>query len=212
MGPEHQSTGEEFNHGPESTPRQAATVILIRGGAEGLEVLLVRRTPKARFMGGIWVFPGGALEPAEEGAPEAHRLAAIRELHEEAAVSLEDPDALVEFSRWITPSQIKIRFDTRFFLAPLPDGQEPAIDGEECVDLHWFTPAAALDAYSEGRVALVFPTIKTLEQLSRFQSPEELLKYASIQEIKPVQPRLVLEGETARIVLPDDANPQRANP
>ncbi len=204
MSPEQQSSGEEFNPGPESRPRQAATVILMRGGAEGLEVLLVRRTPKARFMGGVWVFPGGALEPAEEGMPDAHRLAAIRELQEEAAVKLQDLAALVEFSRWITPAEIKIRFDTRFFLAPLPDGQEPAIDGEECVDLNWFTPAAALGAHNEGKVALVFPTIKTLEQLSRFQSPEELLEYARVQEVKPVQPTLVLEGETARIVLPGD--------
>ena len=59
--------GEELNlTGEETVPRQAATVILLRGGADALEVLLVKRTPHARFMGGVWVFPGGAVD-AERG-------------------------------------------------------------------------------------------------------------------------------------------------
>ena len=52
----------------------------------------------------------------------------------------------MKFSRWITPVEVQIRFDTHFFLAPLPPGQDPKIDGEECVDLGWFTPAGALGA------------------------------------------------------------------
>ena len=56
--------GEELNPGRVTEPRQAATVILLRGGAERLEVLLVRRNPEARFMGGAWVFPGGAVDAA----------------------------------------------------------------------------------------------------------------------------------------------------
>ena len=71
---------------------------------------------------------------------------------------------------------MKIRFDTRFFLARLPAGQEPAVDGEECVDLGWFTPAAALAAYQRGEIGLVFPTIKQLEQLQLFASTGELLE------------------------------------
>src|SRR5580700_4851735 len=144
---ERPGPGEEYNPGPPTVPRQAATVILLRGGAEELEVLLVRRTEKARFMGGVWVFPGGAVDAGEGDGDEAHRAAAIRELHEEAAIELDDPSSLVKFSRWITPAAVQIRFDTHFFLAPLPPGQEPRIDGEECVDLGWFTPVAALDAY-----------------------------------------------------------------
>src|SRR2546425_6651082 len=122
--------GEQYNPGAPTTPRQAATVILLRGGADALEVLLVRRTPRARFMGGVWVFPGGAVDPGEDECD-----AAVRELLEEAAVSVEDPGRLVRFSRWITPAEVKIRFDTHFFLAPLPAGAQPAIDGEEIVDL-----------------------------------------------------------------------------
>src|SRR5437870_12110881 len=92
--------GEEYNPGAPTKPRQAATVILLRGGAQALEVLLVRRTPQARFMGGVWVFPGGAVDADEGDGDDAHRLAAIRELREEAAIALSDPAALVKFSRW----------------------------------------------------------------------------------------------------------------
>jgi 8-oxo-dGTP pyrophosphatase MutT (NUDIX family) len=196
--------GEVYNPGPPAVPRQAATVILLRGGEESLEVLLVQRTPEARFMGGVWVFPGGAVDAGEGAGDEAHRAAAIRELEEEAGISLADADALVKFSRWITPPQVQIRFDTHFFLAPLPPGQEPRIDGEECVDLGWFTPQAALEAHHGGEIPLVFPTIKHLEQLSEFASVEELLSHARGRTVEPVEPRVVLEGEVARILLPGD--------
>ncbi len=196
--------GEEYNPGPPAQPRQAATVILLRGGEQALEVLLVRRTPQARFMGGVWVFPGGAVDAQEGDGDGAHRAAALRELSEEAAITIGDPAELVKFSRWITPAEVKIRFDTHFFLAVLPDGQEPRIDGEECVDLGWFTPAAALAAHREGEIVLVFPTIKHLEQLGEFRSVSELLAHARGRTVLPVQPKVVLEGEVARILLPGE--------
>jgi 8-oxo-dGTP pyrophosphatase MutT (NUDIX family) len=197
--------GEELREdGGETIPRQAATVILLRGGADTLEVLLVQRTPKARFMGGVWVFPGGAVDTTEGDGDAAHRIAAIRELEEEAAIALDDPAALVKFSRWITPPEVKIRFDTHFFLAPAPAGQEPRIDGDECVDFGWFAPRDALDAAIRDEIALVFPTIKHLEQLAAFASADEVLAYARGRDVNPVVPRIVKQGEVARIVLPDD--------
>ncbi len=201
---ERPGPGETYNPGEPVTARQAASVILLRGGAEQLELLLVKRTPHARFMGGVWVFPGGAVDAHEGDGDGAHRAAALRELREEAGISLEDPDELIKFSRWITPAEVQIRFDTHFFLAALPAGQEPVIDGEECVDLGWFTPAGALDAYKDGEIALVFPTIKHLEQLRDFSSVDEVLGYARGREVKPIQPRVILEGEVARIVLPGE--------
>jgi len=201
---ERPGPGEELNSGPPARPRQAATVILLRGGGETLEVLLVRRTPKARFMGGVWVFPGGAVDAGEGDGDGAHRAAAIRELSEEAAITLADPEDLVKFSRWITPAEVQIRFDTHFFLATMPDGQVAAIDGEECVDLGWFTPAAALAAHGSGDIVLVFPTIKHLEQLSEFASVDALMTHARGREVQPIQPRVLLEGEVARIVLPGE--------
>jgi 8-oxo-dGTP pyrophosphatase MutT (NUDIX family) len=201
---ERPGPGETYNPGAPTPPRQAASVILLRGGAEELEVLLVKRTPRARFMGGVWVFPGGAVDAAEGDGDEAHRGAAVRELHEEAAIVLDDPTALVKFSRWITPEEVQIRFDTHFFLAELPDGQEPQIDGEECVDLSWLTPRAALAANDSGAIQLVFPTIKHLEQLGEFPSVASLMAHAQGREVHPVQPRVLLEGEVARIVLPGE--------
>jgi hypothetical protein len=110
----------------------------------------------------------------------------------------------VPFSRWITPPQVKIRFDTWFYLAPLPVGAEPRVDGGEVVDARWYEPSAALDAGRHEQLLLVFPTIKHLEQLSRFDSAEELLAYARSREIRPVEPRVVLFGEQARVVLPGE--------
>jgi 8-oxo-dGTP pyrophosphatase MutT (NUDIX family) len=201
---ERPGPGEELSAGPPSRPRQAATVILLRGGDRELEVLLVRRTPEARFMGGVWVFPGGAVDAGEGDGDDAHRAAALRELREEAAIELADAGDLVKFSRWITPAMVKIRFDTHFFLATLPEGQEPAIDGEECVDLGWFSPQAALDAYEQGEILLVFPTIKHLEQLREFASVAALVAHAQGREVLPVEPRVVMEGEVARILLPGE--------
>jgi 8-oxo-dGTP pyrophosphatase MutT (NUDIX family) len=201
--------GQEYNAGPPTPPRQAATVILLRGGEQHLELLLVKRTPAARFMGGVWVFPGGAVEHATDRAADdeddsAHRAAAVRELREEAGVALHDPAELVKFSRWVTPPQVKTRFDTHFYLAPLPADQEPQVDGEECVDLGWFAPDAALEAHRREEIALVFPTIKHLEQLSAFPSAAELLEHARGLTVEPVHPKVVLCGEVARVLLPGE--------
>jgi 8-oxo-dGTP pyrophosphatase MutT (NUDIX family) len=197
--------GQALNRGEATPPRQAATVILLRGGEHTLELLLVRRTEKARFMGGVWVFPGGAVDeddPPSRGG--AHRAAALRELAEEAGVVIADASALVEFSRWITPEEVAVRFDTRFFLAELPDGQEPKVDGEECVEEGWFTPRSALDAHGREEIVLVFPTIKHLEQLGAFSSVAELLRYAAGREVLPVQPKVWFDGEVARVLLPGE--------
>ncbi len=205
---EHTEPGQGLNLGEATSPRQAATVILLRGGATALELLLVKRTEKARFMGGVWVFPGGAVDesdpPSRGTGGDAHRAAAARELSEEARITLVDPATLVEFSRWITPEEVSIRFDTRFFLAELPEGQEPHVDGHECVDQGWFTPQDALSAHEREEILLVFPTIKHLEQLSAFSTVADLLGYASGREVLPVQPKVWFDGEVARVLLPGE--------
>lgn len=194
--------GQGLNFGEATPPRQAATVILLRGEDRTLEVLLVKRTEKARFMGGVWVFPGGAVD--EDDGRHGHRAAAARELTEEAGVTIHDPSTLVEFSRWITPAEVTVRFDTRFFLAELPAGQEPEIDGQECVAQAWFTPQDALDAYSRQEIVLVFPTIKHLEQLGAFSTVAELLSSARGREVLPIQPKVWFDGEVARVLLPGE--------
>ena len=208
MGPEgtleavaadHPAPGEELNTGQATEPRQAATVIVLRGGAEALEVLLVRRNPEARFMGGAWVFPGGAVDGDED-----HRVAGVREVAEEVGVELSDPGALLLFSRWITPPQVRIRFDTLFFLVAAPAGAQPRPDGGETVDVRWYEPQAALEAFGREEIELVFPTIKTLEQLTGFASADELLAWADGREVEPIEPQVVIEGEVARVVLPGE--------
>src|SRR5580704_2051229 len=91
--------GEEIGAGEVAVPRPAATVILMRGGEETLEVLLVKRNPQARFMGGAWVFPGGAVDRGEGEGDAALRAAAIRELAEEAGIALDPASDLIAFAR-----------------------------------------------------------------------------------------------------------------
>jgi 8-oxo-dGTP pyrophosphatase MutT (NUDIX family) len=197
--------GAELNDGQVTEPRLAATVILLRGAGNTLEVLLAQRTPKARFMGGAWVFPGGAVSAEDGKGQEALRAAGARELLEEAGIALGDPRELILFSRWITPAEVKIRYDTWFFLASLPEGAQATVDGEEVVDARWYTPADALRAGEADEILLVFPTIKQLEQLSGFTSATELLQYARARTVRPVQPRVIGSGEQVRIVLPGEA-------
>jgi len=172
----------------------------MRGGGEALEVLLVKRNPAQKFMGGAWVFPGGAVHD-EDGSPaEAGR----RELEEEAALSLADSSGFVPFSRWITPEEAKIRFDTFFFVTRAPDGADPKCDGQECVDLRWLRPADALDAYRRDEIGLVFPTIKHLEQLAEFESVDHALQAARARDVQPIMPRIVMAEDSAQIVLPGE--------
>jgi 8-oxo-dGTP pyrophosphatase MutT (NUDIX family) len=192
QGPE---PGTILNEGEPTQPRPAATVIVLRGGADALELLLVQRTPKARFMGGAWVFPGGAVDAGED-----HRAAALRELREEAGLDIADASLLVPLSRWITPAQVSIRFDALFFLVPAPLDQEPAPDGEETVAARWIAPSDALARADAGDLLVVFPTYKTIESLARFGTADEALDWAARQEIKPLEPRV----EGGRIVLDED--------
>ena len=196
--------GSQLNRGEPVKPRQAATVIVLRGGAETLEVLLVKRNPEQRFMGGAWVFPGGAVDAGEGTGDAAHRAAGVREVLEEAAIALPDAEALVRFSRWITPAVVSIRFDTHFFLAEAPADADPRPDGGETVDLGWFTPRGAIEAHERSEILLVFPTIKTLEQLGAFASADELLAWAAGRDVEPVEPQVVGDGPAARIVLPGE--------
>jgi len=192
--------GEELNEGEVTEPRQAATAMVLRDSDGCLEVLLVRRNPEARFMGGAWVFPGGAVQPGDGD----HARAALRELREEAGLDLGEPDALAPFSRWITPAALKVRFDTVFFVATAPPDAEPRVDGAECVDARWIRPREALDAYARGEMTLVFPTIKHLEELAELESVEHALRSAREREVVAVEPRVVVGDSGARVVLPGE--------
>lgn len=163
---------------------------------------MVQRNPEARFMPGVWVFPGGAVDDADGSGEEANRVCAVRELSEEASMVV-DPGELVAYSRWITPRAVPIRFDTRFYLALGPAHSPPEADGSETVDAGWFAPRDALDRHERGEMSIVFPTIKHLESLLEFASADEALEAARRREVRPVEPRIVGEGNHARVVLDD---------
>jgi 8-oxo-dGTP pyrophosphatase MutT (NUDIX family) len=190
-----------------AVPRPAATVILLRRGGKhaerALEVLLVQRNPEARFMPGVWVFPGGSVDAEDGDGEEAHRAAAARELAEEAGIELAEEE-LVAYSRWITPRVVPIRFDTRFYLALAPAHSPPKPDGSETVDAGWFGPQDALERHRAGELPLVFPTIKHLESLVGFANAAEALEAAQRREVRTVEPRVVGEGDEQRIVLPEE--------
>jgi 8-oxo-dGTP pyrophosphatase MutT (NUDIX family) len=197
---------EEWNDGAVTEPRQAASIVVLRDSAEGPEVLLVQRNPEQRFMGGAWVFPGGAVHDED---PD-HAAAAIRELEEEAGVRLPPDHPVVHWSRWITPAEVVVRFDTWFFVTEAPPGVEPTVDGSECVDARWLRPAAALNAHQRGDLMLVFPTIKHLEALAGMESVADTLEKARTREVVPVQPRVVVREGQAEILLPGDPGYERA--
>ncbi len=189
----------ELNSGEVSEARQAASLIVLRDSPEGPEVLLVQRNPEQRFMGGAWVFPGGAVHEADGG----HARTALREAQEESGVELGE-EALIPFSRWITPQMVKVRFDTWFFVARAPDGAQPVCDGNECVDARWIRPADALAAGERDELQLVFPTIKHLEQLAEFESVDQTLETARHRTVEPIEPRVVMKGDHAEVVLPGE--------
>jgi 8-oxo-dGTP pyrophosphatase MutT (NUDIX family) len=203
MDSERPATREALNDGPPTIPRLAASVILLRDAGPDFELLLVQRSPAQRFMGGYWVFPGGAVDAHEGEGEQAWRAAAVRELREEAAVAVDSAE-LVLYSRWITPELLRIRFDTHFFLARAPAGAVARCDGHECVDERWGSPRALLADYARGALELAFPTHRQIQQLAAFTTAAALFEHARSHDVRPVLPRVVHSGEVARLVLPGE--------
>ncbi len=263
--------------------RPAATVMLVRdaanpeSGGSALEVLMVRRNLQSDFVGGAYVFPGGAVDPLD-GGPEAEALsqgradveasillgiesgglaywvAALRETFEEAGLLLatrpagppllagdEEEEArfvaeraLVNkgrrrfldlcrdeklqllvgdvhyFAHWITPRGAPRRYDTRFFVAAAPLGQQAAHDAGETIADTWISPRRALEGHRKGVFELIFPTIRNLQAISRFATSAELLEAAekASRSVPTIEPRVIADGDGVgngvRIVLPGD--------
>ena len=220
-------------------PRPAATIILLRQAREardGVEVLMLKRTQNAAFLGGAYVFPGGSIDAADSDARVlkrvvgltaaqaderlrlaagglAYYVAAVRECFEEAAILLLqdsrgrtlDPERAQALSRfrdapfidfieredlyipagelayyghWITAPGRSRRFDTRFFVARSPEGQEGSHDETETVHSMWVRPQDALERAARNEIDLVFATQTTLKDLSRFEDPQKAYAYA----------------------------------
>lgn len=204
------------NFGPPSTPRPAAGIVLLRRGGRhserALQLLMLKRSEEAKFMPGVWVFPGGSVDAADGEDEHGHRTCALRELSEEAGIDLPEDEELVLFSRWITPEVVATRFDAWFFLALAPAHTPPRADGVETTEAAWFEPAGALARHEAGEMRLSFPTINQLRWLSAFATADEALAAYRGRDVESVTPRIVRDGDSHRIVLPGDPSYEGAEP
>jgi len=179
----------------------AATVVVLRGGAHALEVLLLQRHPDLSFAGGAWVFPGGRVDPSDFGADpddleDAERTAAVRECAEEAGLRL-DAASLHRWSHWTPPPRQSKRFSTAFFVAGGgADAEVVTIDEEEIVAHRWCEPDEALSAQASGELVLTPPTFITLCQLAAHRSVDDLLAAAPSRRVEHFSTRIGIEGET----------------
>ncbi|HEX7892110.1 MAG TPA: MBL fold metallo-hydrolase [Ramlibacter sp.] len=231
-----------------AVPRPAATVLLLRDGSGGLEVLMTRRSATASFAPGAYVFPGGAIDaadaqaheiaarrPTQKDEPLTQAIAAIRESFEELGVLLarhrdgtpvtgEDVHALDRhapfaaqcrerglmlaadqvfvLAHWITDRDLPRRFDVPFLVARMPQGQSPVADEAEQFEPVWVRPADALARHQAGQFFMIFPTIRTLERLEKFETVDAVLAAcATEQPLWTSCPRAgFLQGAEARFM------------
>jgi 8-oxo-dGTP pyrophosphatase MutT (NUDIX family) len=165
-------------------------------------------------MPGVWVFAGGAVDPGDRERAAAsdsdidpdelaHRACGARELAEEAGISIE-PEELLPWSRWITPEQVPMRFDTRFYVALAPSHCKPVPDMTEMDDVRWVSAEDALQEHANDRFELSFPTIKHLEELRDFANAEEVMANAAERPVIPLTPRVVGTEDSFTIILPGE--------
>ncbi len=158
----------------------AATVVVVRDGPDGVETLMLRRNSKIAF-GGMWAFPGGKVDPADDAGDEelTARRCAVREAAEEADLVL-SPDVLAPFAHWEPPPVIPRRFATWFFLAPLPSGADGdvLVDGGEIDEHRWLSARRVLEERDAGTIELAPPTWVTLHDLSGFGTGADAMAWA----------------------------------
>jgi len=179
----------------------AATVVLLRDAPGGLETLMMRRSSKLSFVGGMWVFPGGRVDDDDypAGQPDnifaASRVAAVREAAEEADLDIAVDD-LVPYSHWVPPTTINKRFATWFFLAPAPAGTV-TVDGGEIKEHAWWRPAETLARHAAGEIEMVPPTFITLMELGEHQSVDDAMAAAQDRsdDIPHYETHIALDGK-----------------
>lgn len=175
--------------------RPAATVVLLRDRANGLEVLLLRRHSELEFAGGMWVFPGGRLDAADYGddaddVMAAARRAAVRETREEAGLIVAE-ERLRYFSHWTTPEGETKRYATWFFIAAIDTTDEVQVDGGEIDEHRWSTPKDALAAYRNQTIAMLPPTFITLTELATCHTAAEAMAMYRSRPVLEILPKFV---------------------
>ena len=191
-----------------ATLRPAATVVVVREAGDAFEVLMVRRNDNVAFMAGAYVFPGGRVDDADResaGGDElaAYRLAAVRDLQEEANLRV-DPSDLVMIAHWVTPEIETRRYDTRFFLVRMPSGQFARHDAGETTEFAWMTPREAIERCERGEIMLPPPTWTTLKRMQRHANIADLFEWATSVAIPRVQPHFYEEADRKMLTLPGD--------
>jgi len=159
--------------------RPASTVVLLRDGDSGLETLLLKRNKALMFAGGLWVFPGGAIDPEDLAAAdgderEASRIAAAREAQEESGLQPK-LDEMVQLSHWTTPVIEPKRFSTWIYAAPVASDEEVRIDGSEIHDSCWISVMKAVEKHESGELGMMPPTYLTLCDLARYSTVAQML-------------------------------------
>jgi 8-oxo-dGTP pyrophosphatase MutT (NUDIX family) len=180
--------------------RGAASAVVARDGADGLEVLVLERGGTTRFLPGYVAFPGGSTDEEDRDlgrrwfgtAGEAPRACAVRELVEEVSLALtagglvsadgldvvdrEPPEAgqLSELAHWVAPPRVPVRFDARYFAVRASPGVEPRPDGGETADTWWVSPGRLLEDWAEGRRLLYWPTFFTLSEIAACRSVDDV--------------------------------------
>ncbi|GAA6141680.1 NUDIX hydrolase [Hydrogenophaga sp. 5NK40-0174] len=253
----------------DQVPVASATVMVVRDGPGGLEVLMVRRSGQAGVLGGAYVFPGGKLDESdgqvspqwidlslqqcrerlgEDGATAEDavglHVAALRETFEECGLLLGLPgkdelvplvqaataagqgfgdavhalgsslavSSVVPWSRWITPrmaSMTRKRFDTRFFVAAAPEGQEAVHDNHEATEAVWLTPRAAMERYWDGGMDMAPPQLMSLCELGAMDSVSQVMAFARGRLPIQIEPHPFDEDGCRVICYPGDpAHPQ----
>ncbi len=181
---------------------------------------MVRRNDKVAFLAGSYVFPGGLVDDADRPSPgeplaparfpdlsdeeeAAYRTAAVRELTEEANVRVTTAD-LEPLAHWVTPEIEIRRYDTRFFLARMPAGQEAKHDESETTALEWLSPQGAIAKFERREFRLPPPTWTTIRQLEKLSSIAEVFAWARRRKIVRVMPGFIKNDTMTMLTLPGD--------
>jgi 8-oxo-dGTP pyrophosphatase MutT (NUDIX family) len=189
-------------------PRTAATVVLVRDAETGPEVLLLKRNRALMFAGGLWVFPGGALDPEDWAAAAdeegAARIAAAREAQEESGLTV-DPNLMVQISHWTTPVAEPKRFYTWFYLALASADASVEIDGSEIHDHQWVNIADAIGQHEAGEFGMLPPTVMTLRAMRGYLSAEDILFGIAARDPYRVFPVFAKSTDAIEVLFEGDA-------
>ncbi len=211
MGPgragDFDSGGARDRSGEENPPVPAATAVLVRDHLGRLEALMLRRSSKLDFAGGMWVFPGGRVDvgdyPADRSAEAAARRAAVREVFEETGLEVAER-ALVPFSHWTPPPGTPRRYSTSFFIAEAPDGPV-VVDGGEIKQHAWMRPSEAIARRDAGEIELAPPTWVTLHRLARYRDVSSALADSERTVPESFTTRIAVTAEGAVALYHGDA-------